>query len=207
MARIKLNLRNLSVTEKIAKGRQIVVAMTNNTSFANPSPPLTDVTALLKDLEEAFAQVQSAKSVVTTRVVVQDSSEAKVDQALRQLAGYVESVAGRDEALITSAGMETRMPSSATTVPTTPQGLGAMAGEHEGEMNLFWRPVPNARSYVIESSLDPANPTSWTHVGIATAANKTIFNLASGKRLWFRVAAIGAGGQSGWSEHATKMVP
>jgi len=45
MARIKLNLRGLSVTDKIAKGQQSLTAMTNNTNFPNPSPPLTEVTA------------------------------------------------------------------------------------------------------------------------------------------------------------------
>lgn len=113
----------------------------------------------------------------------------------------------KDETLITSAGMETKSARSAPTVPTAPQGLSAAAGEHEGEINLVWRPIANARSYVIELSLDPATASSWTHTGVATAANKTISNLTSGKRYWFRVAAVGAVGQSGWSEHATKVVP
>ena len=42
MARIKLNLKSLSVTDKIAKGQQIVTAMTNNASFPNPNPPLPE---------------------------------------------------------------------------------------------------------------------------------------------------------------------
>ena len=45
MARVRLNLKNLSVTDKLAKGRQIVTAMTNNTNFSNPNPPLSEVTA------------------------------------------------------------------------------------------------------------------------------------------------------------------
>lgn len=85
--------------------------------------------------------------------------------------------------------------------------MSANAGEHEGEINLFWKAVLNARSYAIEASNDPAAPASWTHVGIATSASKLIGNLTSGKRYWFRVAAVSAGGQSGWSEHATKVVP
>ena len=36
MARTRLNLKNLSITDKLAKGRQIVTAMTNNASFPNP---------------------------------------------------------------------------------------------------------------------------------------------------------------------------
>ena len=206
MARIKLNLKNLSVTEKIAKGRQIVTAMTNNSGFPSPNPPLTEVTSLLDDLNQAFSLVQSAKAEVTTRVVNQDKAAARLDQALTKLAGYVESVAGTDHALITSAGMETKGSPSTPTLPGVPQALTASAGEHDGEINLFWKAIPNARSYMIEATLDPA-AGSWTHVAVATSTSKVITNLTSGKRYWFRVAAVSAGGQSGWSEHATKVVP
>jgi hypothetical protein len=207
MPRVRLNLKNLTVTEKIAKGRQIVTAMTNNASFANPNPPLTEVTAALDELSQAFALVQAAKSEVTTRVVTQDNAGIKVDQVLTQLASYVESVAGRNDTLITSAGMETKSSPSSPTLPSVPQAVSASAGEHEGEINLVWKAVTNARSYTIEASQDPAAPASWSHVGIATSASKLIVNLTSGKRYWFRVAAVSAGGQSGWSEHATKVVP
>lgn len=207
MARVRLNLRNLSVTDKIAKGRRIVAAMTNNASFPNPTPPLSDVTAATDELEKAFASVQAAKSELATRVGLQDNAETKLGQVLTQLAGYVESVAGKDDTLITGAGMETKTTRSTPTVPTPPQGLSATTGEHEGQIDLSWRAVPNARSYTIEASLDPATPTGWTHVGIAASASKAIHNLTTGKRYWFRVAAVGAGGQSGWSEHATKVVP
>ena len=207
MARIRLNLKNLSVTDKLAKGRHIVTAMTNNASFPSPNPPLTQVAATLDELTQAFALVQSAKSEISTRVVAQDNAEARVDQALTQLAAYVESVAGKDDTLITSAGMETKAPRSTPTIPSVPQAVSADAGDHEGEISLFWKAVPNARSYTVEFSLDPAAANSWTHAGIATSASKLIANLTTGKRYWFRVAAVSAGGQSGWSEHATRVVP
>lgn len=207
MARVRLNLKNLSITDKIAKGRRIVAAMTNNTNFPTPTPAMADVTAAVDDLEKAFASVQTAKSEVATRVGVQDNAHAKFDQVLTQLAGYVESVAGKDGTLITSAGMEMKSSPSSPTIPSPPQALNATAGDHEGHIELSWKAVPNARSYTIEASNDPATPTGWTQVAIATSASKTINNLTSGKRYWFRVAAVGAGGQSGWSEHATKVVP
>ena len=47
----------------------------------------------------------------------------------------------------------------------------------------------------------------WEHAGIATSAIKIISGLKSGTRFWFRVAAVGAGGQSGWSEQASKTAP
>lgn len=91
----------MTVTDKVAKGRQIVTAMTNNPRFANPHPPLNDVTAGLNELQAAFALVQSAKTEATTRVGTQDNVESKVDQLLTQLAAYVESIAGKDDTVIT----------------------------------------------------------------------------------------------------------
>ena len=207
MARVRLNLRGLNVPAKIAKGRHIVTSMTDNKNFLSPTPALAEVSAALDALETSAAQVQLARSEVTTRTVAQDNAESRLDQTLTQLAAYVESVAGKDDTLITSAGMETKAAASAPTLPSVPQAVSAAAGDHDGELVLWWRPVPNAKSYIIESSTDPATVTSWEHVGIATSASKTITSLKSGTRFWFRVAAVGAGGQSGWSEHATKVAP
>ena len=165
------------------------------------------MTASLERLEAAFAQVQAAKSVISTRVVTQDNAESEFVQILTQLAGYVESVAGRDDSLITSAAMETKVSRNTPTLPTVPQALSVAAGNHDGEILLSWKPVPNAKSYKIESSTDPATAASWTHAEVATSATKVISNLKSGTRYWFRVCAVGAGGQSNWSEQATKVVP
>ena len=207
MSRVRLNLRSLSITDKIAKGRQIVTAMTNNPTFTTPHPPLAEVTTAVDELEKASASVQATKSELNTRMATQQGAETKVDQALSQLGSYVESVAGKDDGIVTSAGMETKASRSAPSSPGVPQALTAAPGEHEGEMNLSWKAVANARSYVIEFTIDPAAPASWLHAGIATSGNKTIANLKSGQRYWFRVAAVSAGGQSGWSEHATKVAP
>jgi len=207
MPKIKLNLRNLSIPDKVQKGRQIAAAMTNNANFSNPHPPLPMVTDALATLEQSYALVQAAKADVKAKGSAQDDAEAKVDQILAQLAAYVESIAGNDEKIITSAALTTKASRSAPAFLSPPQGLSATAGDHEGVIDLSWRKVPNARSYTIEMSPDPPTHESWTHATIATASARTIENLASGKRFWFRVAAIGAMGQSGWSEPATKIAP
>lgn len=89
------------------------------------------ITAHLDALEQAFSQVQSARSEVTTRTATQENAEAKLDQMLTQLAGYVESVAGKDATLITSVGMETKASRSTPTLPSVPQALSAVAGDHD----------------------------------------------------------------------------
>src|ERR1044072_5942115 len=165
MSRIRLSLRNLSVADKIAKGRHIVSSLTNNASFQTPSPPLGEITSALEELDKAQAAVQTAKSEVATRVLAQDGAETKVNQLLTQLAGYVESVAGADDTLITSAGMETRSSASAPQAPAVPQGLSATASEHEGQIILTWKAISNARRYAIEGSQDPTASNRRTHLG------------------------------------------
>ena len=108
MARVRLNLGRLSITDKIARGRHIVTKLTNNPAFPDPHPSLTEVNAALDELETVFGQVQSAKSELTTRVGTQQIVEKKVTQLLTRLGSYVESVAGNNHTLITSAGMESK---------------------------------------------------------------------------------------------------
>ena len=207
MPRIKLNLRNLSIPNKVQRGRQILTAMTNNANFSAPHPPLSEVTAALASLEQNYGLVQAAKADVKAKVTTLDDSVVKVDQILLQLAAYVESIAGTDEKIITSAGLATKITRSAPIFLSPPQNLSATPGDHEGVIELSWKKVPKARSYTIQMSPDPPTSESWTQAAIATASTRTIENLTSGKRFWFRVAAIGAMGQSGWSEPATKIAP
>jgi len=207
MAKVKLNFRKLSVPEKVAKARQIVTALTGNANFPNPVPPLATMTTGINDLNTAFTTAQANKQAWKTSVTDQSMKEDTLDQLVSQCASYVESVAGPNEALINSAGMDAKAIGGASTVPDVPSGLDVTIGDHDGQLDLSWDPVSAAKSYVIQQSADPPTATSWTHAGTSTKSSTTIDGLTSGTRHWFRVSAIGAGGQSGWSDPATKIAP
>jgi hypothetical protein len=200
-------MKHLAAPDKVAKGRQIVAAMTNNEYFSNPHPSLSAVTASLATLEQTYTALQAVKADVKAKVSAHDDAEAKLDQIMTQLAAYVESIAGTDEKIITSAGLETKVARSAPSSLSPPHGLSATAGDHDGVIELSWKKVANTKSYTIQISPDPPVPESWVHAAIATVCSKTMESLTSGKRYWFRVAAIGTMGQSGWSEPATKIAP
>lgn len=207
MSKMKLNLRQLPVTEKIAKARKIVTALTENASFPNPTPPLETITAAVNAFDAAFAATQVTRQQVKTRISDQSTREEALDQLMIQLAAHVESVAGANENLIHSAGMDTKAAPSASAMPTPPLGLRAIAGDHDGEIVLSWDKVAQAKTYVVEKSLDPPTATSWAHEGVATRSSMMIDELTSGTRYWFRVAAVGASGQSGWSAPTTRIAP
>jgi len=208
MPRIKLNFIQLTIPDKLAKARQIVTSLTGNAAFTTPTPGLRVVTAAIDALDTAHAEAQAARQAAKTKTSAQNEKETALDKIMSQVAAYVESVAGDNEELVRSAGMDTRATAgSSTERPATPAALSATAGDHEGEVDLSWEPVTGARSYVIEKSGDPPTATSWSHSGVATKSSATVSGLTSGTKYWFRVAAVGTNGQSGWSDPATRMAP
>jgi hypothetical protein len=207
MPRIKLNFRQLSIPDKINKARQVIHAISNIPAFATPTPSLVTIVEAVDNLESAASETQVARQNAKTRTSAQNQREDLVDKMMIQLAAYVESVAGDNEELIRSAGLDTRAAASVSGMPDVPAALSATAGDHEGEVDLSWDPVTQARSYVIEQSPDPPTATSWAHAGIAMKSSTTIKNLNSGTRYWWRVAAVGTAGQSGWSDPATRIAP
>ncbi|HJQ34454.1 MAG TPA: fibronectin type III domain-containing protein [Pyrinomonadaceae bacterium] len=208
MAKIKLNFRQLSIPEKIARARQILAAMTGNPHFPHPLPDLDDLRVNINELEGRLTAAQAARLEAKHRTAELAQGEDNVDGLVSQLVAYVESVAGDDESVIYSAGLEVRGPNTpASSASDAPASMATTAGDHDGEIELSWDAVRNARSYVIERSLDPPTETSWAHAAVSTRSSTTIQGLNSGTRYWFRVAAVTASGQSPWSNPATKIAP
>jgi len=208
MSKIKLNFRNLPILDKTAKARTIVTSLTDNPDFPTPTPALAVITAAIDALEAAAATVQSTRAKLKTDVSEQNEKEDALNGIMSQLVGYVQSVAGDDETKIHSAGMDAKSPKGpATSDPTLPEALSATAGDHDGEMDLSWDPVPKAKSYIIQVSVDPPTESSWKQAGVSTKSSFTVTELTPGTRYQFRVAAVSTGGQSGWSDPAIKIAP
>ena len=68
-------------------------------------------------------------------------------------------------------------------------------------------PVCGAIAYVLESSVDPITPTSWTYKMTAGRSDALVNSFTSGTKQWIRVRAIGANNQTGpWSDPAVKRI-
>jgi len=206
--KVKLNISRLSLTARIAKCRQIVTAMTGNPNFTTPHPALPAITTALDESEASANDAQAARQEAKAKTAIQNDKDDFATGLMNQLAAYVESIAGGDEAIIRSAGMDTKAAaSSPTEIQDAPANLNATAGDRDGEIDLSWEAVSGAKSYVIEQAPDPPTETSWGHASVAARSSQTLDGLKSGTRYWFRVAAINAVGQSGWSDPAMKIAP
>jgi hypothetical protein len=207
MPRIRLNLSRLSIPEKLDLAKQIHGALTGNASFPTPTPSLAALSAAADNLQTAHDEAMAARQESKNKTAVQNQREDELDDTLTRLAGYVSSVSGSNEALVTSAGMNFEQPKTPSGAAATPQSFAATTGDSDGEIDLSWNSVAGAQSYVVEQSLQAPPAASWTHVQTTTKSSHTVTGLTSGTRYYFRVAAVSPGGQSGWSDISTRIAP
>lgn len=200
-------MRDLSLTDKIQFARQIVSALNDNASFPTPVPPLTSVTSAIGAMETAFNEAQTARQTAQTKTSAQNDKSDELDLLLTQLANHIENSSNGDPVKIQSAGLTVRSAAARIGALSVPTDLTATEGDMEGEIDLSWNRVRGAKSYVIPSTLSMTDTPTWASAGVATQSSFTTTGLASGKRHWFRVAAVGAAGQGPWSDPATKIAP
>ncbi|MFH1227651.1 MAG: fibronectin type III domain-containing protein [Planctomycetota bacterium] len=207
MAKIKLGLNRLSVSDKIMLADAIVTKMTGNPNFTTPVPALVDITA--KKTATITAQNTAEVKRLDSKGATEDLADAakELDLILTQAALYVENVSGGDVAKILSAGMSVKDAGAPVGQLLPPTDLSATAGNNDGEIDLNWEPVRGARSYVIHITTDPNVPDSWEPKTNATESFAAITGLTSGQKYWFKVAGIGAAGQGPFSDPCAKYAP
>lgn len=196
----------MSVPAKIQFTRQIVLDMTNNPNFAAPSPDLDTLSDAAASLESAYNAALQARANAKMQTSVMGQKSTLLDLLLMQEASYVQSSSGGDKAKIESAGFDVRdtpTPIGQLPAPAEPK---AIPSQHPGAIQLSWKKVRGAKSYLIERALD-SNQLEWAAATMSTKAKALVNTMASGSRYWFRVAAIGSAGQGAWSEPISKIAP
>jgi hypothetical protein len=207
MPKVKLELRNKSVDEKLTQANTIKTSLTGNAAFPTPNPTLTVYTAAITTLSTKHAAVKNLELQIKAAMADREAAETALDNNTTLLGAYVENASGGDPVKIQSAGMAVRNGKSATPALEQVKNLSASAGDDEGEIDLQWDPVKNARSYEIQISADPITTNSWRSLTPSSKSRQTIDGLQSGSKQWFRARAIGKGDPGPWSDPAVKTVP
>jgi hypothetical protein len=207
MALIKVGVTKMSVPAKIQFTRQIVLDMSNNPNFAAPSPSLNALSQAAASLESAYNAALQARANAKTQTSIMGQKSTALDLLLMQEASYVQSSAGGDKAKIESAGFDVRdtpTPIGQLPPPAEPK---AVPSQHPGAINLSWKKVRGAKSYLVERALDANQPLEWAVATMSTKTKAIVNTMTSGLRYWFRIAAVGSAGAGAWSEPISKIVP
>lgn len=201
MAKIKTDLRNLSVPELITKGQEVGAALTGNVTFDSISAKVTAFTAAVGLLVTKNSGYLAAKQTADQKLTERDNQVTTVEELFRQLASASEGV-NTDAAQLESGGWTLRGSAAAIGPMPAPQDLAATAGDLEGTSDLQWDVVRGVDSYVVECASSATGP--WTQTYIGKKSSCTATGLTSGQIYYFRVRAIGAAGPGPWSDIAQK---
>lgn len=214
MAHIKkvivvLGLKEMTIPEKIEKGRHIVTEMTGNPNFGGGGTPITpslaDITTAVDELEEAHDAAQSGG---TEETAIQHEKETELDRLLTGLGHYVEDVANSNPETAESVGLSSGMDLKKDAEPVGELDKAVLkkveATENIGEFKIDWDTVQHARNYGLRAYTDEADPEGSIVFRDSVSPSKaTVPGLPSGEKVFVQVRANGGStGHGPWSDAA-----
>jgi hypothetical protein len=192
---------------KVTIGRSIVAKIEGNANFPQAQSLMATVATALDALEAAETKALGSRQQAISDTLARDVQEGQTDDVLRLLGDAIEKESGGDAAKIHSAGLETQAEKSPIGPLPAPLHLAVTQGDEEGELSVSCDNVRGARSYVWEVTEDTTGKIGWRSGGVSTKSRHDIQGLTSGTRYHVRVAALGAAGQSPFSDAIAKVAP
>jgi len=197
----------MSTAEKVQFARRLAGAMDEYNGYFPNMPvgfdDLTDHANYTEDSLNAAAVARDNARMLTSQL---SDQEMVLDQLLTAVAGYVDVSTDGDEQWLQLMGFETRRAASPIGPLSAPEKVTVEKGIGSGVLVLRWQPVRGAKTYAVECR-DVAGVGDWRPAQFSTKAKLTLDGLQSGTRYESRVAAIGAAGQSAWSDPVALFAP
>ena len=187
-----ISFAKLSDSELESTALSIIDSMTNNANFPTPIPSIADVTAAVTEYSNALA---AAKNRGKAEVELKKMKKDAMIEVLVSLSTYVTFTANGNRNMIITSGFGITKNSKTPQAMGTPKKFTITIGETNGEAVSTVGGVKGIKKYAHQYTPDPLSATSvWTSAFVSTRTY-TFTGLDSGKKYWFRVAALGNGDQ------------
>ncbi|HEY0428625.1 MAG TPA: fibronectin type III domain-containing protein [Pyrinomonadaceae bacterium] len=179
----------IRLAELVANGMK-----SNGATFPNPA---VDPALMLTDLAAYRAKLSDIQaSEAATRLKVQEKNEiyGRIREAARDNVDYAEIVAKGDAAILELINWGNRADAQRLQSPGQTRVL-EIIGQGDGWVRLDWKePIDGGdiASYKIQRSEDGAK---FSDVGTAIGSEAALFEQPTGKKLFYRVAAINRAGE------------
>lgn len=196
IAKIKISFWDHSDLELENKAQAIALAMTDNEYFKNPTP---DVPELLDAISTFSDTLAAAENGGRQQIIEKNAARKELVRVLRELGNWITMIAKGDEKILASCGYDLYGKRSAAVAITAPQIVKVISRSHPGEVEIVISGVKGKLTYSYEYTLDPLAENSVWHDEPETLRRHIIRGLQSGKKYWFRVAAIGPRGVKEYS--------
>ncbi|MFO1477887.1 MAG: fibronectin type III domain-containing protein [Verrucomicrobiota bacterium] len=176
-------------------------SLTQNASFPAPPVALEDLSKRVADFHDAVqAALQGGIQLTAAKNVARET----LLDALRQLAGYVQSIAGKQLQTLLTSGFLAGSTNRART-PLDKPSITTVENLATTQLLVRLSPIQNAKSYNLQTNAN-GNGT-WQDAGIFTAARRIVLpGLVPGTTYNIRARAIGGStGSSEWSDAVARM--
>lgn len=198
--RTSLAFTRLSDSALVPFTKNALDQLTDNPGFPNPPSPLTAISAALDAFVAALAVSKEGGKKAT---VEKDNARNALEQLLRPLAAYIQTVAGNDLALLLSSGFEA-LSTNRAQVPLPKPVIESVENPASTQLALRLQPVYTSRAYEVRVSY---GTSGWQTAGVFTQARRIILeDLTPGTTYTVQARAIGGStGSSDWSDPVSHM--
>ena len=206
MAKIKIDVTDLSVAQKLIKSAEFVNMGTGNTNVPGNAALITALAAAQTALNTAECAAEETRTLSKQRTSDRDAALAVWTTAVTNLAGFTQSATGGDAGKILSAGFDVCKPPTPVPTPEGVLGLTVQLNGSPGYSRVSWDAAAGADGYLLQGSPDPITATSWQTPVISKKTKVNANGASPGEKYWYRVAAFNSGGQGPWSQPASRPV-
>lgn len=204
MKKIRRDIRNLSVPQKITRGGTVVTKMTGNPDFPTLATDVVDMANATTQMETDYNAAVTARQTAQALTMISDASAKAWDAQYNKVADLVDAKATTEPAKL-GAGFELVSDKSPVGILPAPANLAVTMSEAPGSLTAQWDAMPKASGFLVE--IAPSSNGPWTQVATPTASDCVITGLTSGTIYYVRVKAVSSAGVSAPSDIAMKMAP
>jgi len=181
--------------------QRVTEMMENNADFPNAPAALAELKKLLPEYRTAKANAQGRDKRM---VSIKNDKKAIMVALLLELAEYVTATCNGNRTMILSSGFDVINERTGSPVPSI-EKLEVKSDE-PGVAILRAKMVTAVKAYIHQDTTElPGLNTVWVQEG-SSDGNHTFTGLASEKRHWFRIVAIGNNKQKAFSPIVSKVI-
>lgn len=210
MAKVKLDLDNKNGQEVVNASSAHIAAMATPEGlalFPTPAPSVVDYLVPHEALATGVNLITSLEGQLTAARAALPGLVATLKTAMEARATYVETTTNGDPAKIPVSGFAVASTTAQPIGPLPrPENVKAVMAVMPGVIKLSCEPIKGTQTYIIEMR-EHVDGLPWVQIKLTTKSRNDIPGLISGKNYAFRIAAVGAAGQSPWSDEAVCMAP
>lgn len=186
----------------VTRSGRIVALMTGNPVYPAPFPTLAVVVAA----RDSYVSAVNGLDRGADSIALRNQQRAVLEQALRELALYVQHASGGDPVKLLSSGYpaQARGKRGSVGLLPPPQNVRLRRSRTSTQLIALCNAVPSAVSYQWRYATAAA-PTAWLQIDPVTAARYTLENVVAGTQYIVQVRAFGSNGPSDWSDSAVMM--